>query len=379
MNKICVVVTARPSYSRVRSVLQALSKNVEVELDIVLSGTANIDKYGDIEPLLHADRLKISENLSTVVSGDRPAIMGNTTALALSKLSDYFERCRPNAVVTIADRFETISTSIAASYQNIPLVHFQGGERTGNIDDRVRNANTKLSDYHYVSTKQAERTVIGMGEEPTRVFNFGCPSLDIAKPIRNLKNLDFDPIKKYGGVGANIDFKKEYIVALQHPHTLTAETARIEIEETIRALKEVGLPVAMFWPNIDSGHDLTSKAIRTFRENNVELPFRFFKNLSSEDFLKLIRFSKCLVGNSSAGIREAGFLGVPVINIGGRQNGRERASNVIECNCDAGEIKNAILNQLRHGNLFEQSNLYGDGDSGIKIANHLAQLNFSLK
>ena len=157
MNNICVVITARPSYSRIRSVLQELSSLKEVKLSIVLSGTTTLSKYGDIRPLIESDGLKIDETMSTVVSGDMPSTMGGTTSLALSKLSDYFERNRPNAVITIADRFETIATSIAASYQNIPLIHFQGGEVTGNIDDRVRHANTKLADYHYVSSAQAQK------------------------------------------------------------------------------------------------------------------------------------------------------------------------------------------------------------------------------
>ena len=218
-----------------------------------------------------------------------------------------------------------------------------------------------------------------MGEDPERVFNFGCPSLDIAKPVRNLKELDFNPIEKYGGVGKEIDFNEKFIVALQHPHTLTSDLALIEIEETLNALKHTGIPVAMFWPNVDSGHDQTSKAIRAFRENNPQLPFRFFKNLSSEDFLKLIKFSKCLVGNSSAGIREAGFLGVPVVNIGGRQNGRERATNVIDCDCKADAIKSAVAAQLSRTSMYECSDLYGDGNAGKNIANHLANLSFSLK
>ena len=379
MTKICVVITARPSYSRIRSVLQELNANKSVKLDIVLAGTTMLDKHGDIRPLLCSDGFTVGSTLSSIVSGDTASTMGNTTALALSKLSDYFEMTSPSAVITIADRFETIATSIAAAYQNIPLVHFQGGEVTGNIDDRVRHANTKLADYHYVSSKQAEQKVISMGENPERVFNFGCPSLDIAKPVRGYKNLDFDPTQKYGGVGAQINFQKDYIVALQHPHTLTSSAAHAEVEETLAGLQKVGMPVAMFWPNVDAGHSETSKALRAFREQNPKLPFRFFKNLSSLDFLKLIKFSKCLVGNSSAGIREAGFLGVPVVNIGGRQNGRARASNVIDCDCNATEIVKALNAQLKRTHLYRKSNLYGDGDAGKKIADHLASLRFSIK
>lgn len=373
------MITARPSYSRVRSVLQELNKNKNIELDIVLAGTTISQQHGDIRPLLYADGLNAEKTVLHVVFGDSASSMGNTTALALSKLSDYFERTSPSAVVTIADRFETVATSIAASYQNIPLIHFQGGEVTGNIDDRVRNANTKLADYHYVSSEQAKQTVISMGENPERVFNFGCPSLDIAKPVREFKHLDFDPIQKYGGVGAKINFTGDYIVALQHPHTVTYSAAEAEVTETLAALQKVGLPVAMFWPNADAGHSATSKTLRAFRENNPELPFRFFKNLSSLDFLKLIKFSKCLVGNSSAGIREAGFLGVPVVNIGGRQEGRARATNVIDCDCNAKEIENAIHTQLKHEHSYENSNLYGNGNSGKKIAEHLANLRFFIK
>ena len=280
---------------------------------------------------------------------------------------------QPDMVVTIADRYETLATATAASYMNLPLVHLQGGEVTGSIDEKVRHAVTKLADYHFTCTEIAAERVRKMGEEPDAVFVTGCPSIDIAAQVRESPQLTFDPLKRYGGIGADLDLSKGYIVVLQHPVTTEYEDSKQHIMETLHGVKEANVPTLWFWPNVDAGSDGTSKGIRTFREEEKPENFHFFKNMEPLDFLRLVYNSKMIVGNSSVAIRECSFLGVPAVNVGTRQAGRERGANVIDVGYDRNEIRQAIRDHLSDGNK-KPCGIYGDGDAGKRIAALLATL-----
>lgn len=313
-----------------------------------------------------------------VLEGENPTTMAKTTGLGVMELTNVFYNLQPDAVISIADRFETIATSIAAAYQNIPLVHVQGGEVTGSIDEKVRHANTKLADLHLVCTEDARERVIKLGEEPSKVINTGCPSIDLAKQINGYEKLDFDPIEKYGGVGLDLNWKQNYIVVMQHPVTTEYKEAKKHITQTLRAVNTLDFPAFWFWPNVDAGSDGTSNGIRTFRELEQPRNIHFFKNMEPVDFLKLLKSSRALIGNSSAGLRECSWLGVPVVNIGNRQNRRSRAQNVIDVGYDEKEILEATKKAINSDH-FPSSTLYGNGDSGKKIANILAtaELTFS--
>jgi len=292
------------------------------------------------------------------------------------ELSNVFYNLQPDAVITIADRFETIATSIAASYQNIPLIHLQGGEVTGNIDEKVRHANTKLADIHLVTSEEAKERVIKMGEYPEKVFNTGCPSIDLAKEIQESPSLDFDPIKKYGGVGIEINWESGYLVVMQHPVTTEYESAKADVLKTLMAIKEIDIPTFWFWPNVDAGSDGTSSGIRTFRELENPKNIHFFKNMEPNDFLRLLVNSKCLIGNSSVGIRECSYLGVPVVNIGTRQHRRQRGTNVLDVVYDKEAIKTAVIERMSNKSIIPET-IYGDGDAGERIAVILADIELS--
>lgn len=371
--KICVVVTARPSYSRVKTVLTAIKNHPKLELQLVIAGSALLGRYGNAVDFIEKDGFEIAEKVFMILEGENPTAMAKTTGLGVMELSNVFYKLHPNAVLTIADRFETIATSIAASYQNIPLVHLQGGEVTGNIDEKVRHANTKLADIHLVASEDAKNRVLKMGENPAKVFNTGCPSIDLAKEIQDSPALNFDPIAKYGGVGADIDWKSGYIVVMQHPVTTEYVSARKDVEETLKAIHELNIPTFWFWPNVDAGSDGTSSGIRSFRETQQPENIHFFKNMEPNDFLRLLRNSQCLIGNSSVGIRECAFLGVPVVNIGTRQNRRQRASNVTDVMYHKEDIKSAINERIEAKNIVSET-IYGDGNSGDKIADILANV-----
>ena len=370
--KVCVVVTARPSYSRIKTALSAIEKSAALELQLVVAASALLDRYGSAVRVIEEDGFDIAARVYMVLEGENLASMAKTTGIGLLELATVLDNLKPDVVVTIADRYETLGTAVAASYMNIPVAHVQGGEVTGSIDEKVRHAVTKLADLHLVATRQAAERVVRMGEERDRVFVTGCPSIDLATEALKDPTLTFDPFDQYGGVGARLDLSGGYLVVLQHSVTTEYELARSHITETLCAVSEMGLPALWFWPNVDAGSDGTSNGIRAFRELEKPANIHFFKNMAPLDFLRLIYNSRCLIGNSSVGIRESSFLGVPVVNIGSRQAGRDRGRNVADVGHARAEIANAIRSQMAKGR-YAQDTLYGDGNAGERMAAILAE------
>src|ERR1700704_4071361 len=203
--KVCVVVTARPSYSRIKTALKAIQEHPDLELQLVVAASALLERYGSAVRFIEDDGFKTAARVYMVLEGENLAAMTKTTGLGLLELATVFDNLKPDVVVTIADRYETLATAVAASYMNIPVAHVQGGEVTGSIDEKVRHAVTKLADLHFVSTEKAAERVIRMGEDPATVHVTGCPSIDLAASILCRPELDFDPLQKYGGVGEDID------------------------------------------------------------------------------------------------------------------------------------------------------------------------------
>jgi UDP-hydrolysing UDP-N-acetyl-D-glucosamine 2-epimerase len=369
--KVCVVITARPSYSRIKTALKAIKDNPDLELQVVIAASALLDRYGTAIDFIESDGFDVAARVYMVLEGENPTSMAKTTGIGLLELATVFDNLKPDVVVTIADRYETIATAIAASYMNIPVVHIQGGEVTGSIDEKVRHAITKLADLHLVSTKFAAERVEKMGEDKHKIFMTGCPSIDLAAEIMPDPSLNFNPFEKYGGVGDLERLLNGYVVVMQHPVTTEYKLAREQVTETLEAVHQIGLPTLWFWSNVDAGSDGTSGGIRSFRENVKPKNMHFFKNMSPTDFLRLIYNSKCLIGNSSVGIRESSYLGVPVVNIGTRQTGRERGQNVFDVNSDFEEIQSAVHRQIQHGR-YNSDKLYGDGKAGRRISRLLA-------
>jgi UDP-hydrolysing UDP-N-acetyl-D-glucosamine 2-epimerase len=369
--RICVVVTARPTYSRIRTALAAINERDDLELQLVVAASALLSRYGLAVEQIERDGFEVTARAQTVVEGEDHGSMAKTTGLSILELTTVLQNLRPDAVVTVADRYETMATAVAAAYLHRPLVHIQGGEVTGTIDEKVRHAVTKLADLHLVSTELAAERVIRMGEVPETVHVTGCPSIDLAAEVQRAPALDFDPYERYGGVGHAPAIDGGYVVAMQHPVTFEADEARAQVTATLEALDEIGLPVLWFWPNVDAGSDGTSAGIRHFRERHQGERFHFFKNTAPMDFLRLLVNARALVGNSSVGIRECSFLGVPVVDIGARQFGRERGPNVIQVDHDRDAIVAAVRAQLAHGP-YRSEPLYGDGKAGLRIAERLA-------
>lgn len=375
MRKICIVISARPSYSRIKGVMGYLKADPDVELQVVLIGSALLKRYGIVEAQIINDGFEISERVFCIFEGDSKRVMAHSTGAALNQLASTFDRLKPDIVLTIADRYETIATSIAASYSGITLAHTQGGELTGSIDERVRHANTKLADIHFPANVNAARRIIDMGESPSSVHMFGCPSIDIAKDINYGTKLDFQPEKKYRGVGPKINTNKNYCVAMFHSDTNSIhETAKhTEVLLSVLDAYEHKLQTYWFWPNIDAGSEALSKVLRRYREKNPQKRLHFIQNMSPEDFLKLCYHSTFVIGNSSVGIRECSFLGVSAINLGHRQRNRDRWESINDCDIEFDEISKAVdLALIRNGKKYTSNLLYGDGQASKKIASKLS-------
>lgn len=370
--KICVVLTARASYAKVKPILLHLKAMDSVELQLLCAASMLLDRFGNTVKIVEEDGFVVSERIHFIIEGEDLLTNTKSAGLGLLEFAGAFNRLRPDVVVVMADRYEVLTAAVAATYQNIPLAHIQGGEVSGNIDEKVRHAITKLADLHFPATERARNWIIRMGEQPDRVFFTGCPSIDLAQGVLESPDLDFDVYSKYGGVGHRPPLNNGFIIVMQHAVTTEPADSRKHVLETLYAVFELDYPVLWFWPNPDAGSDEVSKTIRSFRENHDPENIHFLKNMEPQDFLRLLNASSGIIGNSSAAIREASYLGIPAVNIGSRQVNRERGPNVIDVDYDRETIKNAVRSHFTGRK--EQSQIYGKAVAGRAIAEILAEV-----
>ena len=371
MRKILVVIGSRANYGSIKSCLTAINEHSDLELILVVGGSAVLDKYGNVSQNIINDGFKIDEKIFYLLEGGDNLSMAKSTGVALIELANSFSRLRPDLVMTIGDRYETMATVLAASYLNIPLAHTMGGEVSGTIDESIRHAITKFASIHFTANLDASERIIKMGEYSQFVHNVGCPRIDlVAESLQEYaKSKKIINIK---GVGKDIDFENDFLLVSQHPVTTEYENNKKYMDEILKAITSIKLPCLILWPNSDAGSDGISKSIRIWREKNPDLPFKYCKNLDSSIYFYLMSKCKAMIGNSSSGIREGAFIGTPVVNIGTRQNGRIRARNVIDVLPDFDDICKALNFQIKNGN-YASSRTYGDGKAGRRIASILAE------
>ena len=369
IRKVCVVVNSRANYARIKSVMRAVQRHNRLELQLIVGASAMLYRYGNVVDLIRADGFEPSAVIYSIVEGENPTTMSKSTGMGIIELSSQLENLQPDIVLTVADRFETMATAIAASYMNIPLAHTQGGEVTGSIDESVRHAITKLAHIHFPATERAHAFVTRMGEAPETVHLTGCPAIDLLVD----SDLSLDPglFDSERGTGANLDPSRPYMVVLQHPVTTEYGSGFDQISATLEAVRRINMQTVWLWPNVDAGSDDVSKGLRMFREENPDADVHFYRNFPAEDYARLINNTAVLVGNSSSALREGAFLGVPAVNVGTRQGGREHAANVCHADYDPDAIETAARAQMDHGR-YESSHMFGDGHAGQRIANLLA-------
>lgn len=343
--KVCFVITNRIHYARQEVLLGQLKNDPAIELQLVVGGSALLDKYGEVMPSLKRKGFAVHEEMLNLIEGGNHSAMAKTAGLAVLELANTFQKLNPDIVLIRGDRFEQLAAAMTAAYLNKTVAHIEGGDVTGNIDESVRHAITKLAHIHFVTNDDAYRRVLQMGENPAFIFNVGSPDIEFAAQVK--RKPDEEMMNRIG-VGGHIDFAKPYIMVIQHP--VTSESENLEnVMKTLQAVKELGLQTLWFWPNPDAGTDAISSGIRRFREHNPAPHIRFVINIHPRDFSSLLKHAKCLVGNSSSGIKEASFFGTPVVNIGTRQQGRTRSENIVDVGYDAAAVKSAVENQIAHG------------------------------
>lgn len=354
MSLISALISSRADYACVKSVLIHLQKRNQDVLAIVYGG-ALLDEYGDVRPDLEAHDIPYVD-LPTHVQGSRTP--GASLGMALTRVEPHLAGSR--AVIAVGDRWESLVATVAA-YDNIPLIHIQGGETSGNIDDAVRGALTQFAGLHLVANNDADDKVYRTAR-CGEIEVTGCPSLDLCPhPIPY-------PSELYSH-GAGYSFAAEpYLLVIQHPVTSQWLDATAQLSETYIAVTKMDMAVAWITPNIDAGNDAMQKRIRQWQSKGHNL-IRWFHNFSPEQFWAVLANASVIVGNSSAGIRQAPFVGTPAVNIGSRQQGRFRVDSCIDVEHDANRICPAIVQQLERKRSI--SLLYGDGNAGERCAAHI--------
>ena len=370
MRKVCVVVGSRANYSSIKSAMRAIADHSALELQLVVGASALLDRYGSVEHLIERDGFEADQRVFMLIEGETPSTMAKSTGLGLLELPTAFERLEPDVVITVGDRFETMATALAATYMNIPLAHTMGGEVSGNIDESIRHAVTKFAHVHFPASEGAAERIVKLGEDPECVHVVGCPRMDLVADVLANDGNGLSELFETG-VGGRFSLDEPFLLVSQHPVTTEYGDGKRQIQETLKAVQEVAIPAIVLWPNADAGSEHIAAGMRQWREHNDDSKLHFFKNLPTDDYVKLMAKTAALVGNSSSAIREGAFIGTPAVNIGPRQEGRDRGSNVVDTDYDKAEIAAAIRGQVEHGR-YESEPIYGDGHAGERIADVLA-------
>ncbi len=375
--KICFVIVNRANYGRVRILLKKLNKNPKFKLQLILCSSTVLYKYGNINEVIRKDGLKPNFKIHSNFEGENLISMTKSAGHLISDLTTCFENLNSDMIVTIGDRFETIATATSAAYLNKYLVHIQGGELSGSIDESIRHAVTKFAHLHLAATNKSRKNIIQMGENPKNVFNVGCPSIDEISKINFNKKVNLLDKSYGGGTGNLVDLRKKYLICLVHPNTKNYTDNEKLINNVVNSLIKLKMQCIFLWPNIDAGSNFISKKLRSLQQKlKKDLKINFYKNFKNDDYYRLLKNSSCLVGNSSSGIRESSYLGVPVVNIGDRQQYRERGKNVLDVNNDEKAILRAI--KIQSYKKFQSQKIYGDGNSSEKIIKILEKVKIDI-
>ncbi len=379
IRKICVFVGSRANYSSIKSAMLAINEHPDLELQLVLGASALLDRYGQVSELIKADGFKISGEVYMLLEGETPTTMAKSTGIGLMELPTVFERLQPDIVLTVGDRFETMATTIAASYMNIPVAHTMGGEVTGTIDESIRHAVTKFAHIHFPASNDAKNRIIKLGEEKWRVKNFGYSAMDYVK----LKNY---ATRKEIENKLDIKITKPIILFTQHPIPMEKKYLKnnfTKIFNAIERLSKLNVQIIITYPNSDFGaKEIIDKINKLKKFKNIKI-IRSLGRYFYHGILSLNKKNTKVIcaGNSSSGIKETAIFKCPVVNIGPRQNGRFRSGNVFDVNYDNKKIYNIIFKCINDKEIYKKclnsKNLYGGGNTGKKIRKFIENLKTS--
>jgi len=370
MRKVFIVTERRADFSRFKPILEELRNSDEFEYDLVVTGLHLLKNHGFTIDEIKAggyDVFTTFDMYKEELAKDDGCTMVQSLGVAIEQLALILDQAKPDIVLSGFDIAANFAVTIAAAHMNIPVAHIQGGEVTGTIDESLRHAMSKFAHYHLVSNEDAKERLIKMGEVPDNVFVVGCPSIDALLEVNDVSDEDLQ--QEFG-----IDFTEPYFIVIQHPVTTEFEQSEFQIQTTLGAIKESNAQALFIYPNNDAG---AQNIIKTLKKSKI----KHVPTLSLEKYVSLLRRSAGLIGNSSSGIHETATLSVPTINIGSRQQGRLRPTNVVDVEHNQTQIVGAIDRCLNDDEFLETvktcTNPYGDGLSAKKIVDILKTIDIS--
>lgn len=373
IKNICVVTGSRADYNYLKLTMEKIDKSSKLKLLLVVTGMHLLRKHGRTIDLIKKDGFSIKKTIPMYKEKDRSnKDLGMSIGKAIIKFTKTFVELQPDLILILGDRFEPFVATIAASTLKIPIAHIHGGDVSGTIDENIRHAITKLAHIHFPASPKSEERIRLCGEEKWRIYMVGSPTIDLimAEPLLNKKEIC---------TKLDLNDAEKLIVCLQHPNFFEAENAGKQMKITLQNLKELNAEVIIIYPNNDMGSDLIINEIKKV-ENNPK--FKVFKHLERLDYLSLLKNADLLIGNSSGGLIESPIFKIPVINIGTRNEGREKAENVISVDYNYENIKLAIKEALSPEFKKKCENVvnpYGDGTASDKIIKVLEDLELNEK
>jgi UDP-hydrolysing UDP-N-acetyl-D-glucosamine 2-epimerase len=350
--------------------MRAIQDHPNLTLQVLAGGTMVLERFQQPVEVVREDGFFVDGEAFIELEGSTPTTMAKSVGFGVVEFASEFNRLRPDVVLLIGDRYEALAAAIAAVYMNLTVVHIQGGEVSGSIDESARHAITKLAHFHFPSTLRSADYLVRMGERPDTVLAVGCPSSDIARCLD--RTLNAEMINSQGS-GSALDPRRPYLLVLFHPTTTEYGGEKQQMEQILEALEALRMQTLLLWPNIDAGSDHISKAVRMFRDRRAPEWMRTLTNLRPEIYLKVLANAACALGNSSSFVRDASFFGTPVVLIGDRQEGREVDAHVLRVPPVAEAVVLGARRQFQHG-AYQPSALYGDGYVSERIAESLATL-----
>jgi UDP-N-acetylglucosamine 2-epimerase (non-hydrolysing)/GDP/UDP-N,N'-diacetylbacillosamine 2-epimerase (hydrolysing) len=364
---IAIVTERRADYSRFKPILELIRTDPELDYKLIVTGISLLKEHGHDIEVIQRDGFEIEAILPMFreEAPDTGGEMVRALGRVLPALVDTFEHLQPDLILTGFDIGANFAAAVAGAHMNIPVAHIQGGEVTGSIDESLRHAMSKFAHIHFPATEVSAQRLIRMGEDPRTIYVVGCPSLDVV--------LGAPVIPKADVLGSHgLDPAHPYVVILQHPVTTEVEQAGEQMAETLAAVQELELQGVLIYPNNDAG---AQQIIRQIERSRITV----LRSLPPEAFVNLVRYAAALVGNSSSGIHETASLGVPTVNVGTRQQGRERGQNVLDVRCDRREIRQAVATALYdeafRARVALRVNPYGDGHTAERIVRILKEVN----
>jgi GDP/UDP-N,N'-diacetylbacillosamine 2-epimerase (hydrolysing) len=368
VRRIVYLTGNRADYGLFYQALCHIEKHPALELGLIVTAMHLAPEFGYTVRLVEQDGFRILARVESLLAGDSGGSMGRAIGLGIVGVTQALESIRPDVLILLGDRGEMLAGAIAAAHLNIAIAHVHGGEVSGTIDESVRHAITKLAHIHFPSTQENGERIVKMGEAPARVHVVGAPGLDYLRFVEPMERAEIES-------DLELDLSKPVLMMTQHAVTTEMESAAAQMRVTLEAIKAVGVQTVISYPNADSGGRAMIRVLQEYEP----LPFvRILPTLGQRRYTSLMRYASAMVGNSSSGIIEAPFFGLPVVNIGTRQQGRQRAENVLDVPYDQETIEQAIRTALNDVAFIQRArnciNPYGDGRAGERIAQTLAQV-----